>query len=167
MSIALLNAVPFEVTYLDGRKETLKIGELPIRALYEFIEFVRRSQTPELVALCAGKPPEWIDLLKLESYGALAEQCIKLNFQRAMTLVEKDPVVASAMAQILIGTINFATSMGTIDPKTLEALKALDAAATRKSEKTSSPAPAESAPSSSAPSPAPAASASPAATGSG
>lgn len=96
----LVNAEPVEIEFLDGRKETVTLARLSIRQIYAFAEFVRGNKTPDLVALCAGKSIEWVDSLTPESFAELAGRCVTANFQTAMTIAEKDPVMA-----IMIGPI--------------------------------------------------------------
>ena len=96
----LINAEPVEIEYLDGKKESVSLARLSIRQIYTFAEHVRGNKTPDLVALCTGKPVEWIDSLTPESFAELAGRAVTANFRTAMTIAEKDPVMA-----IMIGPI--------------------------------------------------------------
>jgi len=98
----LINATPIEITYLDGRKETITLGQLALRQLYVFIKHLGGSDTPALAALCAGKPVEWIDTLTDDSFDALVALSIKLNFQRATDRVKADPVALGKLAPMLL-----------------------------------------------------------------
>lgn len=102
MPTILANASPVPVAYRDGRSETLVLGELSIRQLYTFIKHLGGSETPALVALCAGKPLEWIDTLTDQSFDALVAESIRLNFQRATDRVKSDPVALSRLGPILL-----------------------------------------------------------------
>ena len=94
---------PHTVAYLDGRTELLRLRRLTLRELYTWCHLLGAKDTPGLVALCAEKPAPWIDLLTDDSFAALAEICIRLNFPRAMTLSDKDPVIASAISAVVLG----------------------------------------------------------------
>lgn len=97
---ALLNAKKMDVKLLSGQTDIVFLKQLSIRELLEWVTFLSKDQTPELVRLCADKPIEWIDTLSDESYGELVKECFKRNFQRAMTLAEKDPVIAILLAPL-------------------------------------------------------------------
>lgn len=98
----LINALPVEVLLLDGTKETVNLRQLSIRQLYRFAELAAADSTPEIVALCADKPVQWIDGLDLEAYGTLVQKCHELNFQRAVILVAKDPLIAARLLPLLL-----------------------------------------------------------------
>jgi hypothetical protein len=98
----LLNATPVTVTYRDGRTETIALGELSIRQLCLFTKHLGGNDTPALVALCAGRPVEWIDTLTDASFDALLATAIKLNFQRATNRAKTDPVALSQLAPLLL-----------------------------------------------------------------
>ena len=97
----LINAEPVEVELLTGQKETISLKRLSIRELYTFAEHVRANRTPELVALCVGKPGEWVDSISDKSFAALTSKCVAINFQRAMTLGENDPVMATLIGPVV------------------------------------------------------------------
>ena len=98
----LINSVPIEVTYLDGTKETVCVKSLTIRELAIFTGFIGTNNTPGLVALCVGRPPEWVDTLEDDSYRALAPKCIQLNFSRAIGISRDDPVAAVDLVPYLL-----------------------------------------------------------------
>ncbi len=102
MPTPLINATPVAVTYRDGKTETVTLSELSIRNLYQFIKHLGGNDTPALVALCAGKPIEWVDTLTDESFDALVAASIKLNFQRATDRVKIDPVALSRIGPMLL-----------------------------------------------------------------
>lgn len=101
MNTDLVNQIPVAVTYRDGRTETLAIETLTIRKRYLFIRHLGGNDTPALVALCAGKPVEWIDTLTDASYMALVAECIRQNFTGAMELVKNDPVALHQLGPLL------------------------------------------------------------------
>lgn len=101
----LVNAVPFEVTLLDGTKETVAVARLTVRQLYAAIEHIAADKTTDLVALCIAHPLEWIDRLSDESYAALARECMHANFSRAMTLAASDSLIAMKIAPIVARAI--------------------------------------------------------------
>lgn len=102
MNPPIVNAQPITVAYRNGQSETLNLGELSIRNLYRWIEHLSARDTPALVALCVGKPVDWIDTLTDESYGELSRLAFELNFPRATALSGKDVTVASLMKPILL-----------------------------------------------------------------
>ena len=97
----IVNATPVDVVYVDGKTERLTLGRLSIRQLYQFTHLLSGDKVPDLVALCAAQPVEWIDTLSDESFAALARLAIELNFPRAMTLAKDDPVIAARVAPLL------------------------------------------------------------------
>jgi len=113
MSTTLVNAVPVEVTYRDGRKETITLAELSIRQLYVFIKHLGSSDTPALVALSAGKPADWVDTLSDESFDALTAAAIKLNFARAVARGQSDPVAAATLGPLLISLVDVVQKLQT------------------------------------------------------
>jgi len=98
MNQTLINASPIEVIYKDGTKEAITLRELTIRQLYKFTEYFGSSNSPALVALCAGKEDDWPDTLADDSYAALVKEAIRLNFPRAANLVAADITVAARLA---------------------------------------------------------------------
>jgi hypothetical protein len=95
MNNTLVNATPIGVKKLDGSQETVEVRQLTIRQLYRFAELASAIAMPEIVALCTGKPPEWIDTLQDDSYGLLAAKSWELNFPRAVKQVATDPLIAA------------------------------------------------------------------------
>jgi hypothetical protein len=111
--MSLLNATPFDAAYLDGTTERILVRRLTIRQLYTFTQLLAGEKVPELVILCTGRSPEWIDTLADESMGALAQLCIQLNFPRAVTLSKTDPVIAQRVVPFLQGMQTLAILTGT------------------------------------------------------
>lgn len=98
----LVNLIPVDVVYRDGKKETIALGELSIRKLYEWMKHYAAKDTPALVALSADRPIEWIDRLTRESFQRLAEAAMKANFQAAAELVRTDPVALALFGPALL-----------------------------------------------------------------
>jgi hypothetical protein len=98
----LVNEQPVVITYRDGRAESITLGELTIRQLYRWIEFFAKNDVPALVALCAGKPLEWVDTLTDESFGDLSKIAFERNFPRATALASKDVTVAALIRPSLL-----------------------------------------------------------------
>ena len=133
---SLVNSEPVAVTHLDGTTTTAHLARLSLRQLYTFAEHVRGSRTPELVALCTGQTVEWVDSLTDESFGDLTQRCVAANFQRAMTIGDRDPVMA--------GIIGPSTARGVIAVS--EMIKAIQpSAGTSGSNSSAAPAPSASA----------------------
>jgi len=88
-----------EVTLADGvTKETVQIKRLTLRQLFTYIETLGGKSSPEVVALCAGKPLEWVDTLSDESFGELSQITFTENFTRAVALSKVDSPMAAALA---------------------------------------------------------------------
>jgi hypothetical protein len=98
----LANEHPVAIIYRDGRTETINLGELSIRNLYRWIEHFSRNDVPSLVALCAGKPLDWVDSLTDDSFGDLSKLAFELNFPRATALSSKDVTVAALLKPSLL-----------------------------------------------------------------
>lgn len=91
------------VTLSDGvTTEEVELRRLTLRQLYAYIEKLGGKASPELVAMCAGKPVEWVDTLSDESFAKLAKETFAANFQRAVTLAKEDPVAAGLLAPFLL-----------------------------------------------------------------
>lgn len=103
---AILKTIPFEVEFLDGRKETVDVGRLTIRQLYMMTEHLASDRMPDIVSLCVARPVEWCDTLTVASFGQLGKRCMELNFPQAATLAETDPVVAMKIARLLATLVN-------------------------------------------------------------
>lgn len=93
----LVNATPFTVVYLDGRTEVVQLARLSIRQLYTFAHHLDGERSVEIAALCTGRPPEWLDSLADDSFAALVEKCIELNFPRAGVIALKDSTLAAKL----------------------------------------------------------------------
>ena len=111
MTPALL-PTPFTIAKLDGSSETLALGHLSIRALYTWTHHLAGDRIPELVAFAAGKPVEWVDTLTDEAFAALSAKVIQLNFPRAMTLAQTDPIIAVKLAPLVNQFANLLRSNG-------------------------------------------------------
>lgn len=108
----LVNATPFDVTYIDGTTEQISLARLSIRLLYTFTQHLAGEKVPELVSLCTGKPGEWLDTIEDASFAALSQLCIQLNFPRAVTLSKSDPVIALRIMPFLQGMQTMAILTG-------------------------------------------------------
>jgi hypothetical protein len=100
MNTTLINSVPIKIRYANGQEEAITIRQLTIRELYQFIDHIAAGATPAIVGLCANRNGEWIDSLDLDSYGALAEECICINFPKAAQIATHDPLTATKMAPL-------------------------------------------------------------------
>ncbi len=100
-SAPVIFPVPISVLKLDGSTEPLSIVRLSLRNLYTWTHHLANDRLPELVALTAGKPIEWVDTIVDESFAALSAKCIELNFPRAMTLGKTDPIIAAKLSPLL------------------------------------------------------------------
>ncbi len=97
----IITTKPIAVTFLDGKSETINLPRLTLRQLYVWAKAAAQRDTPALVCLCTGKPPEWLDTLTDESYATLAQACISENFQRAMTVAKSEPVIAAQIVPLV------------------------------------------------------------------
>lgn len=93
----LINAVPVEVTLLDGKTETVQVARLSIRKLYQFANHLAGNEGPELAMLCTGRDGAWIDTLTPASFGALHRACIDANFTAASEVAKGDPRLAAKL----------------------------------------------------------------------
>lgn len=125
----ITNEHPVVITYRDGRTETLKLGELSIRNLYRWIEHFAKNDVPALVALCAGKPVEWVDSLTDDSFGDLSKLAFELNFPRATALSSKDVTVAALLKPSLLQIASLADHAGPLSNAKSPAPAASDSAA--------------------------------------
>jgi len=100
--MSILGAKTCEVTYLDGRKESVQLRRLSLRQLYRFIEVIGGKDSAEMVALCTGRPVEWIDSLEDDSGAALAKLCSEENFPRAARLAQVDPLAGLKMGPFFV-----------------------------------------------------------------
>lgn len=94
----LTTATKIEVTLVDGSVETVELKRLTIRQLYHFVEVLSAKSSADAVALCAGKPVEWVDTLSDASFKKLAKAVHDENFPRAMELSDGDNSMAIAIA---------------------------------------------------------------------
>ncbi len=94
---------PVTVTFKDGHTETLLIQQLSLIARYKFLTLVATDATPEVVALCTGKPLAWLDTLddESDSYIDLVKVCYQLNFHKALKLAKNDPVIGAKVMPLL------------------------------------------------------------------
>lgn len=90
----MLTTTPFTVTLLSGATEAITLSRLTIRQLYTFATLLQGERVPELIQLCTGRPPEWLDTLADASYAALAKACVEANFPRAAEVAKGDPLLA-------------------------------------------------------------------------
>jgi hypothetical protein len=112
MSKLTLFPVSHPVEKIDGTTEVLALGYLPLRSLYTWTHHLAGDRIPELVAHAAGKPLEWVDTLTDEAFAALSAKVIQLNFPRAMTLAQTDPIIAVKLAPLVNQFANLLRSTG-------------------------------------------------------
>lgn len=116
MSLLASTLKSYEVTYLDGRRETVPLRRLSLRQLYRFIEVLGGKDSSELVSLCTGRPVEWFDTLADDSGAGLANLCASENFPRAASLAQTDPLAGLKMApffQAIAAGLSATTALGT------------------------------------------------------
>jgi len=90
----VLNRATIDVEYVDGTKSRFELKALTIRQLYQFCTDYASEKGVELVALCTGQPVEMIDRLTVDSFVKLYDAIFAANFEKAMTLVQRDPSLA-------------------------------------------------------------------------
>lgn len=94
--------VTVQITLIDGTPSTVDLQRLSIRELYKYTKHAGAEDTPQIIALCARKPIEWVDTLSDESAAELSQKCFELNFPRAGKLAATDPIAATQLAPLLI-----------------------------------------------------------------
>lgn len=101
MSSLIRKSIPHAVTLDDGTVETVQVAtRLSITGLYSLIDHAAADRSPQIVALCTGKPLDWIDALPPKEFAVLAGKCMTLNFTDALALMD-DPVAGARLAPLL------------------------------------------------------------------
>ncbi|MBC8009149.1 MAG: hypothetical protein H7067_03525 [Burkholderiales bacterium] len=98
---SLVNAIPVEVEYLDGKREAVQLARLSIRQLYLFCTHLAAVAGPDLAALCTGRTLDWIDTLTPQSFAVLHRRCTELNFPKAAEVAKGDPRLAAKLMPFL------------------------------------------------------------------
>jgi hypothetical protein len=75
--ILINGGVDMEVTLVGGAKETVKVRQLPIKAMLGYLSCF--DDEPKLIALFTGKPETWVDELTPQSHTALIEKGEEIN----------------------------------------------------------------------------------------
>ena len=91
-----------KVAYRSKQTERLPLNRLSLRKLYQWGRHFAAGEMPELVALCADKPVEWVDTLADESFADLANACLTASFGRVTDLAKGDPVMAALITPRLV-----------------------------------------------------------------
>ena len=73
----LLGGRMMVAAYVDGTTETVKVRQLPIRLLPQYLAAI--DDEPKLVELLCDKPAGWSDNLRLESHEAILAAGEELN----------------------------------------------------------------------------------------
>ena len=74
---AIIGGVKMRAEFIDGSCEDVMVRQLPIRLYKEYLE-AQDSEAKILSVLC-GKPVEWADGLKIESFEAILDEGEKIN----------------------------------------------------------------------------------------
>jgi hypothetical protein len=69
--------VEIEVTQLDGSKETVKVRQIPLSKIQQFV--VCLSEEAGAIALYCDRPKEWADTLTPESANTVLDKGQELN----------------------------------------------------------------------------------------
>jgi hypothetical protein len=82
--ITIAGGVEMEVTHADGSKERVKVRQIPISKIQQFV--VALSDEASAIELYCDKPlpkepnqPRWADTLTFESAAAILDEGLKLN----------------------------------------------------------------------------------------
>ena len=75
--ITIAGGVELEVTHLDGSKEAVKIRQIPVTKLEQFVQ--RLSDEATSISIYCDKPREWADSLELASANAICEKGMDIN----------------------------------------------------------------------------------------
>jgi hypothetical protein len=76
----MLGGRPVVAAYLDGTHETVKVQQLLIRQLPEYLAAIDNEN--KLVELLCDKPSGWSDNLRIESHEAILAAGEELNSER-------------------------------------------------------------------------------------
>jgi len=108
----LADTTIIQITHTDGKTASVELHPLSIRQLYKFINAIGDGDAPALVAICARKSIEWIDTLTLDSFAQLSKKATEINFPKAVTLAQTDPVAATRLAPHIIRKMDAAKYHG-------------------------------------------------------
>jgi hypothetical protein len=75
--ITIAGGVELEVTYQDGNKETVKVRQVPISKIENFI-FALANESQAIELYC-DRQKGWADTLSIESASAIADKGQELN----------------------------------------------------------------------------------------
>ena len=106
MSIAtpqgILGSEPVKCRRADGTEFTVWLRHLTIRQLYQFCRDLTDERSVEMVAACTGLTLDQVDQLDLESFGLLQSRIMAENFPRAISLMQRDPLLAAKLIPIFV-----------------------------------------------------------------
>lgn len=75
--VTVTGGVELEVEHLDGSKEKIKVRQIPVTKLEEFMTHL--SDESVALRIYCDKPVEWVDTLTHDSVSAVTEKGLELN----------------------------------------------------------------------------------------
>src|SRR5258708_2936531 len=75
----IAGGIEMEVTHTDGSKEPVKVRQIAISKLQQYMLAIATSDTANEIALYCDKPKDWIDTLDPLSALALADKGQEIN----------------------------------------------------------------------------------------
>jgi hypothetical protein len=98
----ILGSEPVTVRRVDGTELSVRLRQLTIRQLYTFCQHLTEEKSVEMVAACTGLTPEQVDELDLESFGVLQARVMAENFPKAVSLMQRDPLLAAKLVPVFV-----------------------------------------------------------------
>jgi hypothetical protein len=75
--VTIAGGVELEVTHIDGKKETVKVRQIPATKLEEFMTHLADEATS--LRIYCDKPSEWADTLTHDSINAICDKGHEIN----------------------------------------------------------------------------------------
>jgi hypothetical protein len=79
ITIVTVPPAEIEVTHLDGSKETVMVGHIPISKFRKFAFLIAWGDESRVIELYCDKPEGWADTLTLDGLNALAAKGQEIN----------------------------------------------------------------------------------------
>ena len=99
--ITIAGGVELEITYADGNKETVRVRQIPISRLNNFISTM--GDEAEAIALYCDKPREWGDTLTLESASAILDKGQEINLPFLVAWFRRQAKWRKGSASVIAG----------------------------------------------------------------
>jgi hypothetical protein len=87
--VTIAGGEEIEIQRKDGSKETVKVRQIPISKIQEYVLSIGTGQQAKLIALYCNKPGDWVDALDNASALAIARKGRELNGPFAVAWLEE------------------------------------------------------------------------------